>query len=150
MSLPLRLFSDLVSEGKFVVLFGPRLISPLITRSISGFVARRRSSGACRWRWAGVGGEFQVLPGGSRWGRGSGRWKVAGGVLGATSTLAWQMLRWWGGCATTENSHWGEIWRLFVNVNENVSCDLQILSAVGLGKEGYKGCLPPPAPEGCS
>ena len=79
-----------------------------------------------------------------------GRWKVAGGVLGATSTLAWQMLRWWGGCATTENSHWGEIWRLFVNVNENVSCDLQILSAVGLGKEGYKGCLPPPAPEGCS
>ena len=91
-----------------------------------------------------------MLPGGSRWGRGSGRWKVAGGVLGATSTLAWQVLRWWGGCATTENSHWGEIWRLFVNVNENVSCDLQILSAVGLGKEGYKGCLPPPAPEGCS
>ena len=61
-------------------------------------------------------------------------------VLGATTTLAWQMLRWWGGSATTENSHWGEIWRLFVNVNENVSCDLQILS-VGLGKEGYKGCL---------
>ena len=93
-----------------------------------------------------------MLPGGSRWGRGSGRWKVAGGVLGATTTLAWQMLRcWWGGWATTENSHWGEIWRLFVNVNENVSCDLQILSAVGLGKEGYKGCLPPPpAAEGCS
>ena len=146
MSLPLRLFSDLVSEGKFVVLSGSRLISPLITGS------RRRSSGAPRWRRAGGGGEFQVLPGGSRWGRGSGRWKVAGGVLGATSTLAWQMLRWWGGCATTENSHWGEIWRLFVNVNENVSCDLQILS-VGLGKEGYKGCLAsllPPATGACS
>lgn len=84
-----------------------------------------------------------MLPGGSRWWvRGSGKWKVAAcAVLGATTTLAWQMLRCWGGATSTENSHWGEIWRLFVNVNENVSCDLQILSAVGLGKEGYKGGL---------
>ena len=82
-----------------------------------------------------------MLPGGSRWGGGSGKWKVADlEVLGATTTLAWQMLR-WGGATSTENSHWGEIWRLFVNVNENVSCDLQILSPPGLGKEGYKGCL---------
>ena len=64
---------------------------------------------------------------------------MAGGDgLGSTTTFAWQMLR---VGATTENSHWGEIWRLFVNVNENVSCDLQILSPPGLGKEGYKGCL---------
>ena len=74
---------------------------------------------------------------------------MADAVLGATTTFAWQMLR---VGASTENSHWGEIWRLFVNVNENVSCDLQILS-VGLGKEGYKGCLAsllPPATGACS
>ena len=133
-----------------MVLCGPRLISLLIlTGSISGFVSRRcstrrlvadgRFSGAPRWRWAG-GGKCQVLPGVSRWGGGSCRWKVAAcAVLGATTTFAWQILR--GGWATRENSHWGEIWRLFVNVNENVSCDLQILSALGLGKDGYKGCL---------